>query len=88
MTSTLLQTRVNKFFNDLDFLEGKTFFIPKRFNPKIPETKIERIQYWFDEKTIDELGIILARINSEKDESIQLFFKCCFRSHPKTFRLK
>ncbi len=79
-----LQTKVNKFLSDLNFLEEKILFIPKRFNPKIPETKIQRIQYWFDEKTIEELGIILARINSEKDGNIQLFLKCCFSHILKT----
>lgn len=76
-----LQTEVNKFLSDLDFLEGKIPHIPKGLKPEI---KIERIQYWFDEKTMEELGIILARINFEKDEDIQLFLKCCFSHILKT----
>lgn len=81
---TFLQTKVDKFFNDLNFLDGKTLFTPKRLKPEIPEAKIERIQYWFDEEAIEELGIILARINSENDENIQLFLKCCFSHVLKT----
>ena len=41
----LLQTQINKFLNDLSFLGGKILFVPKKFNPVIPESKIERIRY-------------------------------------------
>lgn len=81
---SFLQNKINKFLNDLNFIEGKTLFSTKKFNPEIPEVKLERIQYWFDEKAIEELGIILARINAEKDENIRLFLKCCFSHILKT----
>lgn len=81
---TILKNKVGKFIDDLSFLEDKTLFISSRYKPQIPRSKIERIEYWFKPKTIEELGIILSRINNEKDEDVRLFLKCCFSHILKT----
>ena len=80
----LLRNKIDKFFNDLDFLEDKTLSLRKKYKPHIPKSKIQRIEYWFDPKTIEELGIILARIDHEKNENVKLFLKCCFSHILKT----
>jgi hypothetical protein len=61
-----------------------SLFHSKKFNPYIPKLKIERIEYWFEPKTIEELGIILARIDHETDEKVKLFLRCCFSHILKT----
>lgn len=75
---TLLRNKVDKFINDLSFLEDKTLFASSKYKPQIPKSKIERIEYWFEPKTVEELGIILSRIGCEKDENVKIFLKCCF----------
>lgn len=79
-----LKNRVGRFIDDLSFLEGKTLFTSSKYKPQIPQAKIERIAYWFEPKMIQELGIILSRINHEKDESVKIFLKCCFSHILKT----
>ena len=79
-----LNDRIDKFFNDLSFLFGETLFNNKKFKPVIPEGKIERIRYWFNDSDIEELGIILARIKLEKDKNIRIFMLCCFSHILKT----
>ncbi len=79
-----LKTKINKFLEDLNFLNEKCLFPFKKYKPQIPKSNIERIEYWFEPKTIEELGIILRRINYEKDENIRLFLKCCFSHILKT----
>jgi len=81
---TLLRNKVGKFIDDLNFLEDKTLFTSSKYKPQIPKSKIQRIEYWFEPKTIEELGIILARINHEKDENVEIFLKCCFSHILKT----
>jgi len=80
----LLRNKVSKFIDDLSFLEDKTLFVSSKYKPQIPKSKIKRIEYWFEPKTIEELGIILARINHEKDENVEIFLKCCFSHILKT----
>ena len=75
---TLLRNKVSKFIDDLSFLEDKTLFASSKYKPQIPKSKIERIEYWFEPKTVEELGIILSRIGCEKDENVRIFLKCCF----------
>ncbi|MFH1002016.1 MAG: hypothetical protein V1759_02070 [bacterium] len=75
---TLLKNKVGKFIDDLSFLEDKTLFTSSKYKPQIPKSKIERIEYWFEPKTVEELGIILSRIDYEKDENVKIFLKCCF----------
>ena len=81
---TLLRNKVDKFINDLSFLEDKTLFASSKYKPQIPKSKIERIEYWFEPKTVEELGIILSRIGCEKDENVKIFLKCCFSHILKT----
>lgn len=81
---TLLKNKVGKFIDDLSFLEDKTLFTSSKYKPQIPKSKIERIGYWFEPKTVEELGIILSRIGCEKDENVKIFLKCCFSHILKT----
>lgn len=81
---TLLKNNVNKFLNDLSFLNEPSLFSSKKYKPHIPKENIERIEYWFESDTIEELGTILSRINYEKDEKVRLFLKCCFSHILKT----
>lgn len=80
----LLKDKVNRFINDLSFLEEKNLFVSEKYKPYIPKLKIERIKYWFAPEIMEELGIILARINCEKDENVKRFLKCCFSHILKT----
>jgi len=80
----LLRTKIDKFVSDLNFLEKASLFDNKKYKPHIPKSKIERIEYWFEPKTIEELGTILARIDYETDEKVKLFLKCCFSHILKT----
>ena len=80
----LLRNKIDKFFSDLNFLEKTAVPHSKKYKPHIPKSKIERIEYWFEPKTIEELGIILARIDHETDENTKLFLKCCFSHILKT----
>jgi len=79
-----LKNKIAKFLEDLSFLNGSSLFSLKKYKPCIPKSKIERIQYWFTPETIDELGIILSRINRERDDKVKLFLKCCFSHILKT----
>ena len=80
----LLRNKIDKFFSDLNFLEKTSAPYNKKYKPHIPKSKSERIEYWFEAKTIEELGIILARIDHETDEEVKLFLKCCFSHILKT----
>jgi glycerol-3-phosphate cytidylyltransferase-like family protein len=80
----LLKNKVGKFIEDLNFLEDKTLFASSKYRPQIPKSKVERIEYWFKPNAIEELGIMLSRINHEKDEDVRLFLKCCFSHILKT----
>jgi hypothetical protein len=80
----LLRTKIDKFVSDLNFLEKTSLFYNKIYKPHIPKSKIERIEYWFEPKTIEELGTILARIDHEADEKTKLFLTCCFSHILKT----
>jgi hypothetical protein len=80
----LLRSKISRFFNDLSFLESASLVSRKKYKPRIPESKIARIEYWFEPRTIEELGIILNRIEREPDEKVKLFLKCCFSHILKT----
>lgn len=80
----LLKNRIAKFLEDLSFLNEAGPFSSKKYKPHIPKSKLERIQYWFTPETIEELGIILSRINYEKDNHVRIFLKCCFSHILKT----
>ena len=82
--SLLLTNKICEFLQDLSFLEETSLFPSKKYKPRIPQSKIERIEYWFEPDVIEELGIILSRISKERDENIKLFLKCCFSHILKT----
>ncbi len=81
-----LQKRVEAFLIDLNFLESdsSTLFSHLSMKPYIPETNIERINYWFKPEIKNELGVILARINEETDITVRNFLKVCFSHILKT----
>lgn len=80
----LLKSKIAKFLDDLSFLNESNLFSAKKYKPHIPKSKIERIKYWFTPETIEELGVILSRINHEKDNDVKIFLKCCFSHILKT----
>jgi len=80
----LLKNRIAKFLEDLSFLNEDSLFSSKKYKPCIPKSKLERIQYWFTPEAIEELGVILSRINHEKDNYVRIFLKCCFSHILKT----
>ena len=80
----LLRSKISKFLKDLSFLNEPSPSSTKNYRPLIPKSKIERIEYWFEPETIEELGIILRRISYERDENVKLFLKCCFSHILKT----
>ncbi|MBL7197770.1 MAG: hypothetical protein ISS47_06695 [Candidatus Omnitrophica bacterium] len=80
----LLKNKVDKFLGGLSFLNEASLLSSKKYKPHIPKSKIERIQYWFEPETINELGVILSRIDRERDDKVKLFLKCCFSHILKT----
>lgn len=50
----------------------------------VPEESRERIDFWFDGETRDELGFILGRIAAEPDPRVRRFLSCCFSHILKT----
>lgn len=80
----LLKERIEKLFSDLSFLESNTLFSNSRITPYIPNTNVERIDYWFKPEVKEELGIILARIREESDINIRSYFTVCFSHILKT----
>ena len=80
----LLKSRIAKFLEDLSFLNEAGSFSSKKYKPQIPKSKLERILYWFTPETIEELGIILTRIDCEKDNNVKVFLRCCFSHVLKT----
>jgi len=80
----LLKNRIAKFLDDLSFLNEANSLSSKKYKLHIPKSKIERIQYWFTPETIEELDIILSRINHEKDNNVKIFLRCCFSHILKT----
>ena len=79
----ILRQKTEELLTDLSFLESETLFSTS-IKPYIPETNIERIDYWFKPAVKEELGIILARIGEETDINIRDFFSVCFSHILKT----
>lgn len=79
----ILREKTEELLTDLSFLESETLFSTS-IKPYIPETNIERIDYWFKPAVKEELGIILARISEETDINIRDFFSVCFSHILKT----
>jgi len=64
-----LQRSIRRFFTKLNTQNGDSNCFPNQ---------IEKIKFWFDEKTTKELSNILSVINEIEDEKIRNFFKCAF----------
>ncbi|MBI5327442.1 MAG: hypothetical protein HZB80_03980, partial [Deltaproteobacteria bacterium] len=79
----ILREKTEELLADLSFLESETLFSTS-IKPYIPETNIERIDYWFKPAVKEELGMILARISRETDINIRDFFSVCFSHILKT----
>lgn len=79
----MLREKTEELLTDLSFLESETLFSTP-IKPYIPETNVERIDYWFKPAVKGELGIILARIREESDVNIRDFFSVCFSHILKT----
>jgi hypothetical protein len=77
-----LKSKINNLLADLTFLEAPLF--PKKLKAYIPSINIERIDYWFKPEIKEELGVILSRINDEKEVEIKKFFTVCFSHILKT----
>jgi hypothetical protein len=79
----ILGEKIEELLADLSFLESQTIF-STTIKSYIPETNVERIDYWFKPEIKEELGIILARIKKEPDVHIRNFFTVCFSHILKT----
>jgi len=76
-----LDDKIKNLIGNLEFLNSsqKEILFPNvNIKPLFPLKHIERINYWFNEKNRDELGIILRTIYNEKDEIIRDFFLVAF----------
>jgi hypothetical protein len=79
-----LNRKIEKLLLDLSYLESDSLFSNSRITPYIPNTNIERIDYWFKPEVKVELGIILARIKEESNIGIRNFLMVCFSHILKT----
>ncbi len=68
-----LKNKINNLLADLTFLEAPLF--PTKLKAYIPSINIERIDYWFKPEIKEELGVILSRINGEKEVEIKIFLR-------------
>ena len=73
-----MNKKVEKLLLDLFFLESLDLYSDPSIKPYIPETNIDRIDYWFKPEVKEELGIIFARIKKESNINIQNFLMVCF----------
>lgn len=80
-----LDKKVKQFLSRICPLgEGQSFFVASRVSPQIPDKHLERIDYWFTEKTRDEMGKILTVILDETDQAVQSFLLVAFSHVLKT----
>lgn len=76
-----LAEKIQNLLNELEFLsysQNERLFLNHRIEPLIPQNHLERINYWFNEKNRNELGIILRTIYKENDQTIRDFFLIAF----------
>lgn len=59
-------------------LQEEKLFPNNNLKPLLPLKNIDRINYWFNEKNRDELGIIYRTICSEEDKNIRNFLLVAF----------
>lgn len=80
-----LETKLNKFASEVKNISSPQLNIfNKQPLPLIPETHLERINYWFSEQVRDELGKILRLISQEEDYLIKDFLTIAFSNILKT----
>ena len=80
-----LDKKVKQFLSRICPLgEGQRFFVTSQVCPQIPDKHLERIDYWFTEKTRDEMGKILTVILDETDQAVQSFLLVAFSHVLKT----
>ena len=84
ISPTFLNKKIEKLLLDLSFLESLDLYSDPSIKPYIPETNIDRIDYWFKPEVKAELGIILARIKEEPNIGIRNFLMVCFSHILKT----
>ena len=74
-----LNKKIEQLLSKLKFLsETQITLFNDKIKPLIPQKHIDRINYWFLEKTKNELGKILRVIYDENDEIIRDFFLVAF----------
>lgn len=74
-----LNKKLNQFITRIEILNKKEFTLfDENIEPLIPKRHIDKINYWFKEKTVNELGKILRIIYEEKDETIRDFLLVAF----------
>jgi DNA modification methylase len=74
-----LDKKIKQLLSRLKFLNGlQTTLFNDRIEPLIPQKHIDRINYWFTEKSKNELGKILRVIYDEDDETVRDFFLVAF----------
>lgn len=79
-----LDRKIKQFLTTIKFLDDPNGLFNKNIKPLIPKRHIDRINYWFKEETINELGIILRIIHKENDLTIRNFFLVAFSHILKT----
>ncbi len=85
MRPDYLEKKVKQFLAKICQLrEEHNFFPNSQIAPQIPEKHLERIDYWFHEKTRDEIGQILTLILTETDQAVQSFLLVAFSHILKT----
>ncbi len=73
-----LNKKIDNFFNKINLIKNDKVLFHKTVKALIPQKHIEKINYWFDNKTKYELGKILNIIHEEKDEKIRNFLLVAF----------
>lgn len=74
-----LNKKIDQLLSKLKFLnETQIALFNDKIEPLIPEKHIDRINYWFSEKTKNDLGKILRVIYNEEDEIVRDFFLVAF----------
>jgi hypothetical protein len=74
-----LNKKIEHLLFKLKSLNGsQTTLFNDKIEPLIPQEHVDRINYWFTEKSKNELGQILRIIYNENDETIRNFFLVAF----------
>lgn len=82
---TYLKREVDKFLNRIKNEDAEqTKLVEEEVLPDIPQTHIERIDYWFEENMKFKLGMILRLIREESDINLRDFLLVGFSNILKT----